>query len=228
MANVLITGGTGFVGHWLKITKPKNTLAYPIGRARYETMTWKDAKWDAIIHAALAPPTDVLSYAKEHKCRVLFVSSGVVYHPEFEPKYRKIKIDGEQECLDSGADVVIARMFTFCGERLDDKKAISTFYAAARANEPIVITGDGTTVRSYMHGAMMGHWLWKILENGEKRRAYDVGSDKSITMLQLANNIILETGSKSKIVICNGKDPMPVYLPEDTEKTKKVVYGEEV
>jgi len=228
MANVLITGGTGFVGHWLRVTKPKDVIAYNIGRARYETMKWKSQKWDAIIHAAHVAPTDILTYAKEHKCRVLYVSSGVIYHPEFEPKYRKVKIDGEQECLDSGQDVVIARLFTFCGERLDDNKAIATFYKAARANEPLVITGDGNTTRSYMHGSLMAYWLWKILERGEKRKAYDVGSDRPVTMLELAKRIIEETASKSEIRVCNGKDPMPMYLPEDLEKTRKVVYGEKM
>jgi nucleoside-diphosphate-sugar epimerase len=215
----LITGGTSFVGHWLRVTKPINTIVHNIGRAKYESMEWTNTKWDAIIHAGLVAPTEVL----KQKCRVLYVSSGVVYHPEYEPKYRKIKIDGEAECLNSGADVVIARLFTFCGDRLDDNKAITTFCRAAIANKTIIITGGGNTVRSYMHGSLMGYWLWQILEHGERRRAYDVGSDVPITMLELARKVIAETNSKSEIVILDNKDPMPYYMPEDIEKTKALL-----
>ena len=227
MANVLITGGTSFVGHWLRVTSPTDTTVHTIGRAKYDEMKWREMKWDAIIHAALVAPTEVLKCAKTNNCRVLFVSSGVIYHPEFEPKYRQIKMDGEKECLDSGQDVVIARLFTFSGDRLDDKKAWSTFNKAARENRPLVITGDGSTTRSYMHGSLMAFWLWKLLERGESREAYDVGSDTPITMLELAKNIIEDTCSKSEIVICGGKDPMPFYLPEDLTKAKKLVYNGE-
>jgi nucleoside-diphosphate-sugar epimerase len=223
MAKILITGGTSFVGYWLRSCKPDNTVVYCIGRQRYDEMKWYNEQWDAIIHAALTPPTLVLQCAKRNNARVMFVSSGVIYHPEFEPKYRKMKIDGEQECLDSLQDVVIARLFTFYGERLDDKKAITTFYKAARANQPIVITGDGSTVRSYMHGSLMAYWMWQILKKGERRMAYDVGSDTPITMLELAKRIIEETNSKSEIIIQGGQDAMPYYMPENTRKTKKLL-----
>jgi hypothetical protein len=66
----------------------------------------------------------------------------------------------------------------------------------------------------------MAFWMWKILERGETRKAYDVGSDTPVTMLQLAKNIIEETMSASPITILDGKDPMPYYMPEDTAKTK--------
>jgi nucleoside-diphosphate-sugar epimerase len=227
MAKILVTGGTAFIGYWLRMNKPKDTVLYTIGRARYDVMKWYDERWTGIIHLAPTAPTKVLECAKRNNCRVLYASSGIVYHPENEArkKYREDKIRYEQECLDSGVDVVIARLFTFCGERLDDKKAITTFYNAARKGEPLVITGDGTTVRSYMHGSLMAFWLWKILERGETRKAYDVGSDTPITMLALAKHIIDETMSASPITILGGKDPMPYYLPEDTAKTKEIVYN---
>lgn len=228
MDKILITGGTSFVGYWLKVTRPENVIAYSIGRERYDGMKWFDHKWDGIIHAGLVSPAKVLERARLDKCRVLYVSSGVVYHPEFEPKYRQIKLDGEKECLDSGQDVVIARLFTFCGERLDDKKAITTFYKAARENKPLIITGDGNTIRSYMHGSLMAEWLWALLKRGKSGEAYDIGSDTPITMLGLAKEIIEETGSQSEIVIQNGKDPMTVYLPPNTAKTKRIVYGDNI
>jgi nucleoside-diphosphate-sugar epimerase len=223
--NILIDGGTGFVGHWLRVCKPKGWNVYNIGRARYDVMDWTKRKWDGIIHLAPVAPTKVLEIAKRDKCRLLYASSGIVYHPENEARrqYRADKITFEQECLDSGADVVIARLFTFCGERLDDKKAITSFYQLARANETIRITGNGSTVRSYMHGSLMAAWMWAIFQRGEKRRAYDVGSDTPVTMLELAKRVIQETMSASTIEVLGGVDPMPYYMPEDTSKTKNLL-----
>ena len=110
---VLITGGTGFVGHWLTKNHPidqsGNGWLVNIGSGDYNTFEWMNHQWDLIIHAAPIDPCDVLSVAKRDNARVLYVSSGAVYHPENNTEYRQNKIRWEQECLDSGVDVVIAR-----------------------------------------------------------------------------------------------------------------------
>lgn len=222
MAKVLITGGTGFVGHWLKVCKPVNDTVYSMGRSRYDEMEWYKSKWDAIIHLAPIAPTLVLECAKRSGARVLYASSGAVYHPENweREQYREDKIRFENECLNSGQDVVIARLFTFYGAKLDNKKAIVRFTENAKRNEPLVISGDGMTVRSYMHGSDMAKWMWAILKRGESGMFYDVGSDVVVNMLQLASAIIRATRSESKIIIKGGKDPMPYYVPENTEPTR--------
>ncbi len=225
MNRVLITGGTSFVGYWIAKKKPDDTFVYVMGQNKYNDMEWFGAKWDAIMHLAPITPTNVLEYAKKNNIRVLYASSGAVYHPENHARKQYIadKIKFEDECLDSGADVVIARLFTFCGKKLDNNKAITAFYEAARAGKPLVITGDGTTVRSYMHGSEMARWCWAILKNGKRGECYDVGSPKAITMLELAVQILAETRSKSDVLIGGDKDPMPYYLPEDLEKTQKLL-----
>jgi nucleoside-diphosphate-sugar epimerase len=230
MDRVLITGGTGFVGHWLRVCKPEGVNIYSMGRKKYDEMEWSRQKWDAIIHLAPTPPTDVLACAKRNKARVLYASSGIIYHPENEArrKYREFKVTSEQECLDSGVDVVIARLFTFCGDRLDDNKAISTFTKAAQDNKTLVISGDGSTVRSYMNGKDMAVWMWAILKHGEKRRAYDVGSDEAVNMFELAKQIIRVNNSNSDILVKMGVDPMPYYLPEDTGKTRALLSLQEI
>ena len=205
--SVLITGGTGFVGHWMKAAEPENVAAVYLNRTGYNNSLFG---FDYYVHLANVPPTRVLRQNK----RTLYCSSGIVYHPENDIEYRQNKMLWEAECLASGVDVVIARLFTFYGARLDGDKAFTRFKIAAENGEPLQIWGDGTCVRSYMYGAELGRWMWAILFRGKSGEAYDVGSDHPVTILQLAQSF------SDNIVIQGGTDPMPVYLPPDTTKTK--------
>ena len=219
---VLVTGGTGFVGYWVGKTA-KCEAVYSLSRTAYESDNWYHGKWDAIIHLASIPPSRVLTYCRKHSIRLLYASSGIIYHPEWNTDYRRNKLTWEEECLESGVDVVVARLFTFYGDNLDDRKAYTAFTEAARAGRPIRVTGDGNTVRSYMHGEEMGRQLWAILERGVSGEAYDVGSDVPVTMLELAGKINFEYGKKSAIIVEGGVDPMPHYLPTDTAKTRALL-----
>lgn len=225
MRKILVTGGTGFVGKWLEIKKPDNSKLYCLGRKEFNSGAWQHSSWDAIFHLAPHSPADALKCALRSGVRLLYASSGVVYHPEnFERlQYRQDKLDGEKMCLDSKADVVIARLFTFYGNYLDKQKAITIFNEAAIKNDPLIIKGDGSTVRTYMHGSEMAEWLWTIMGRGKTGEVYDVGSDVQIDMLGLARDVIKLIGSKSPIYIMNGIDPMPNYVPVDLEKTKTLL-----
>lgn len=220
--NVIVTGGTGFVGTWMQKTQPEGVNAACLSRANYSEAL-ESMECDAIVHLANISPTLAIEQTKRNNARLLYCSSGIVYYPENNIQYRQNKIEWEAECLQSGADVVIARLFTFRGNGLDDNKAIVQFERAAKANKPLHIWGDGSTIRSYMHGIQLGVLMWAILQNGKRGEAYDVGSDTPITMLELANRIVAENNSKSKIIVDGGKDAMPIYLPKDTAKTKKLL-----
>ena len=98
--------------------------------------------------------------------RFLFISSGAVYGvqpsevehltEEFpcQPvtEYGKAKLEAEKLCAQSGQNVVIARCFSFIGRYLprDLHYAAGNFLGACEQNRPILIRGDGRTVRSYM------------------------------------------------------------------------------
>src|SRR5688572_14984412 len=133
-----------------------------INRQGYGLWYWWKMEWDAIVHLAPISPDKVLACAERNNARLLYCSSGIVYHPENDTEYRQNKIKWEQECLDSNVDTVIARLFAFYGERLTDDHAIVAFENAAKANEPLKIWGDGSTIRSYMHGSELGRQMWAI------------------------------------------------------------------
>ena len=223
MDSVLVTGGTGFVGFWLKQTEPDSVNCWYIGKDNYESAPWGFHSWDCIVHLANIAPKKVLTYCRLNNARLLYCSSGIVYHPENDTEYRRNKIKWEQECLDSGADVVICRLFAFHGERLSADKAIVAFENAAKKDEPLIIYGDGKTVRTYMSGEDMARRMWAVLLHGERGGCYDIGGTTPITMIELAKKIIKDNNSKSEIIIEGGKDPMPYYVPVDAEKTERLL-----
>lgn len=218
---VLVTGGTGFVGYWMQRTQPEDVEGQYMSRIEYERNFWPIPHY--YVHLANIAPTQVIRYSMDYGGRILYASSGAMYnqHTEYADNKRK----WELECLNSECNVVIARLFTFFGERLDANKAIVQFVRAARAGEPLRIWGDGNTVRSYMYGSEMGKWMWAILLKGQNGEAYDVGSDRPITMLELAQMVASNYTPKPKIIIENRPETATYYMPKDLEKTRLLLTG---
>lgn len=81
-----------------------------------------------------------------------------------------------------------ARVFAQIGPHLalDKQFAAGNFILNAIRNEPFLIKGDGTALRSYMYGTDLVVWLLRILSSGEAGRAYNVGSSGAISIHELA------------------------------------------
>lgn len=103
---------------------------------------------------------------------------------------------------------LIARLFAFCGPflPLDEHFAVGNFIRDALAGGPIIVNGDGTTVRSYQYPTDMVRWLWAIAERGLTARAYNVGSDTGMTISEVARNVALISGC-SRVEIRGTPDP---------------------
>lgn len=105
-----------------------------------------------------------------------------------------------------GASLVIARCFAFSGPGLPLglHYALGNFVAQAIAGEPIVIKGDGTSVRSYMHFGDMAVWLSEMLTHRAdptKPRLFNVGSDQCISVRQLAELVAECSGKNCPIMV---------------------------
>ena len=102
-------------------------------------------------------------------------------------------------------NVNFARCFAFTGAGIpiNGQFAFGNFIRDAIFSNTININGNPETKRSYLHAADLVIWLIKILLNGQPRQAYNVGSMKILTMLDLATKIRDKVSPNKKILQIN-------------------------
>jgi UDP-glucose 4-epimerase len=152
--------------------------------------------------------------------KIVHSSSAAVYgdNPELpkkttmkpEPKtpYGITKLDGEYYCQfyhnTFGVNSVSLRYFNVFGPRQDPKSqyaaALPIFISKAIKNEDITIFGDGNQTRDFIYVKDVVMANVQAAENKNVFDVYNVANGKSISILELAELIIKETNSKSKII----------------------------
>jgi nucleoside-diphosphate-sugar epimerase len=185
----------------------------------------------------------ILELAAQKKIEgFLFVSSGAVYGvqpPDLErvpedylgapdvtnirSAYGEAKRYAEVLCTlyhqKYGLPIHVARPFTFVGpyQSLNAGFAITDFIRDGLQGGPLTIQGDGTTVRSYCYAADMTAMLWKILLQSPVGQVYNIGSDVSISILELANKVIAFLDAPVEMTISsksNIKSKPDRYVPD--------------
>jgi nucleoside-diphosphate-sugar epimerase len=209
---ILVTGGTGFVGHWLDVpgldvTRLNSAGYLPVLRDKAHI-------WDYIIHAAPCDPTDAHHAARVSGARYLHISSGAVYdNPMSEIGRTHLRYEAftNNHADDWGLDAVTARIFTIAGYGARPGRfALDTWIRQGMAGQPLTVFNDGLSQRSYIYGADMAVWLLTILAHGVG--VYDVGGVEPVRMYHVAEHIANHFAVSINHVD-NNLDPRPVYVP---------------
>ena len=205
----------------------------------------ESARTLATAHPALIADTidgtrEVLEFAV--RCgarRFLYLSSGAVYgapRPGPVPEefavapdplhpgaaYAETKRAGELLCAAYGRkaplEVVIARGFAFLGPHLplDRDFAAGNFLDDALHGRTIAVHSDGSPVRSYLYPTDLAVWLWLLLVEGVSLRAYNVGSERPVSIAELAREAARLTDPPREVAIHGTSDPAAAtdwYVP---------------
>ncbi len=210
---------------------------FSVGEAKYDwvihaaTPARTDVPDDEMRSIILDGTTNAIRQAKACGAeRFMMVSSGGVYGRGFErpisetdePRpvtaYGIAKLEAERMAVGSGLFTLLPRCFAFVGKYLDRNAhfAIGNFIRDALRGEELVIRGDGTSVRSYLHADDLVEWLWAILERGVSGRVYNVGSDESVSIRELAHLVGKGLGAKGLVRVLGHSVPgaANVYVPD--------------
>lgn len=193
---------------------------------------------------------NALGLARAKNARFMLASTSEVYgdpliHPQKESYYGNVNCIGPRGVYDEAkrfaeaitmayhkvhnVSVRIVRIFNTYGPRMriNDGRAIPNFISQALAGQPVTVYGDGSQTRSFCYVSDLIRGIYALLLSSF-REPVNVGNPHEMTLLELAENIIKLTKSKSKIIF----KPLPVDDPKvrcpDTTKINSLRWRPEV
>ena len=204
-------------------------LACPASPVHYQHNPIKTIKTSVI------GAINVLGLAKRTGARIFQASTSEVYgdptegnHPQVESYWGNVNPIGIRSCYDEGkrcaetlffdyhrsnnVDIRVIRIFNTYGPRMcpGDGRVVSNFICQALRGEPITIFGEGEHTRSFCYVSDLIRGFELLMEKEGLTGPVNVGNPNEITMLELAENVLAITGSKSEIV----HKPLPEDDPQ--------------
>lgn len=185
------------------------------------------------VHGAI----NMLGLAKRVKARIFQASTSEVYgdpemHPQQESYWGRVNPIGPRSCYDEGKrcaetlffdyqrqhdlDIKVVRIFNTYGPRMhpNDGRVVSNFIVQALKGENITIYGDGQQTRSFCYVDDMIEGFVRMM-NSERgfTGPVNMGNPGEFTMLELAENVLRITSSKSKLAF----HPLPTDDPKQRQ-----------
>ena len=126
-----------------------------------------------------------------------------------------------------GIHIKIARLFALIGPYLplDAHFAVGNFIRDGLDQKNIQVSGDGTAFRSYLYAADMVVWLLRILIDGDENATYNLGSDKAISIKDLAETVSDIIYKENKVLVATKpqeNSKIQRYVP-DVSKAKRTL-----
>lgn len=182
---------------------------------------------------------NMLGLAKRLKIKILQASTSEIYgdpevHPQPESYRGNVNTLGPRACYDEGkrcaetlffdyhrqhkVAIKVMRIFNTYGPRMhpNDGRVVSNFIVQALKGEDITMYGDGTQTRSFCYVDDNIEGMYRLMNSRDGFTGpVNIGNPGEFTMLELAQEIVDLTNSKSKLVF------MP--LPEDDPMQRRPV-----
>ena len=202
-------------------------LAFPASPPHYQYNPIKTTK------TSVMGAINCLGLAKRTKARVFQASTSEVYgdpaiHPQPESYWGNVNPIGRRSCYDEGkrvaetlffdyhrenkVDIRIVRIFNTYGPRMhpNDGRVVSNFIVQALKGVDLTIYGDGQQTRSFCYVDDLLEGFVRLMEQTETVGPVNIGNPGEFTMLELAQQVLKLTNSKSRIV----HKPLPADDPK--------------
>lgn len=185
------------------------------------------------VHGAI----NMLGLAKRVNARIFQASTSEVYgdpsqHPQTESYWGNVNTIGPRSCYDEGKrcaetlffdyfrqhnlDIKVGRIFNTYGPRMrpDDGRVISNFIVQALTEEDITVYGKGDQTRSFCYVDELVEGILRLMTTEKGVTGpMNLGNPIEYTILEIAEIVIDQIGSKSKIIF--------KPLPEDDPKKRQ-------
>lgn len=213
---ITVDGSVDFIFHFASPASPIDYLKLPIQTLKVGSLGTHKA----------------LGLAKAKGARFLLASTSEVYgdpliHPQPESYWGNVNPVGPRGVYDEakrfaeamtmayhryhGVETRIVRIFNTYGERMriEDGRAIPAFMSQALRGDDLTVFGDGSQTRSVCYVSDLIDGIVRLIMS-DHSDPVNIGNPDEITMLQLAQEILKITGSKSSIAY----KPLPVDDPK--------------
>ena len=206
-------------------------LACPASPIHYQKDPVQTTKTN--VHGAI----NMLGLAKRIRAKIFQASTSEVYgdpevHPQTEGYWGHVNPIGFRSCYDEGKrcaetlffdyhrqhalDIKVVRIFNTYGPRMhpNDGRVVSNFVVQALRGQDITIYGDGTQTRSFCYVTDLIEGFLRLMASPKEIVGpMNMGNPREFTIGELAESIIRQVGSQSKLVM------MP--LPQDDPKQRQ-------